>query len=264
VMEGQCQHGVRACLLLSMTVMGANRVLWIRIDPRKVDRDLMGSIGHELQHALEVLSHSSIRSGSAMTLLYNKEGSKEGGHFETDAAIKAGNAVRDELGQAAPPGSTDRASDSRVRTSNRRIAALVHKGAARSPTFKRLIAAIEQSDGLIYLSEGSCGTGMQACLLMLLDQAGPNRMLRIRLTAKRHDDDTIGSIGHELSHAVEVLSDENVKSTKDMFVLYQRIGLDPPASWLQSRTRFRFETAAAITTGNAIREELSRNQTKAQ
>ena len=97
VMEGQCQHGVRACLLLSMMVMGANRVLWIRIDPRKMDRDLMGSIGHELQHALEVLSHSSIRSGSAMTLLYKKEGSKEGDHFETDAAVKAGNAVRAEL-----------------------------------------------------------------------------------------------------------------------------------------------------------------------
>ena len=97
VMEGQCQHGVRACLILSMTVMGTNRVLWILIDPRKVDRDLMGSIGHELQHALEVLGHSSIRSGSAMTLLYKKEGSKEGDHFETDAAIKAGNAVRAEL-----------------------------------------------------------------------------------------------------------------------------------------------------------------------
>src|SRR5262245_38104949 len=49
VREGQCPHGVRACLLLAMTVMGANRVLWIVVDPRKEDRDLMGSIGHELQ-----------------------------------------------------------------------------------------------------------------------------------------------------------------------------------------------------------------------
>lgn len=97
VVEGQCQRGLRACLLLDMSVMGPNRVLWIHIDPRKMDRDLMGSIGHELQHALEVLSHSTIRSGSAMTLLYHKEGSKEGGHFETDAAIKAGHAVRAEL-----------------------------------------------------------------------------------------------------------------------------------------------------------------------
>jgi len=36
-----------------------------------------------------------------MTLLYKKEGSYEGGHFETDAAIKAGNAVRAELRQGA-------------------------------------------------------------------------------------------------------------------------------------------------------------------
>ena len=97
VLEGHCKRGLRACLILDMSVMGANRVLWIRIDPRKTDRDLMGSIGHELQHALEVLSHASITSGSAMILLYNKEGSQEGGHFETDAAIKAGRAVRAEL-----------------------------------------------------------------------------------------------------------------------------------------------------------------------
>ena len=97
VLEGHCKRGLRACLILDMSVMGPNRVLWIRIDPRKMDRDLMGSMGHELQHALEVLSHASIRSGSAMILLYNKEGSKEGGHFETDAAIKLGRAVRAEL-----------------------------------------------------------------------------------------------------------------------------------------------------------------------
>jgi hypothetical protein len=36
-----------------------------------------------------------------MTLLYRKEGSKEGAHFETDAAIKAGNAVRAELRESA-------------------------------------------------------------------------------------------------------------------------------------------------------------------
>jgi hypothetical protein len=130
VMEGQCQQGVRACLLLSMTVTGANRVLWIRIDPRKMDRDLMGSIGHELQHALEVLSHSSIRSGRAMTLLYKKEGSKEGGHFETDAAIKAGNAVRAELRErAAARAATDAAAltnaSSHVRSDSPAIASLI-------------------------------------------------------------------------------------------------------------------------------------------
>jgi hypothetical protein len=104
VAEGECGHGVRACLLLTMTVMGPNRVLRILVDPRKVDCDLMGSIGHELQHAVEVLSHLSIRSGSAMTLLYNKEGDKSGRRFETDAAIRAGNAVRADLRESPAAG----------------------------------------------------------------------------------------------------------------------------------------------------------------
>jgi hypothetical protein len=97
VAEGACGHGVRACLLITMTLMGPNRLLRILVDPLKMDDDLMGSIGHELQHAVEVLSHRNIRSGSAMTLLYNKEGHKYSGRFETDAAVKAGNAVRAEL-----------------------------------------------------------------------------------------------------------------------------------------------------------------------
>ena len=101
VAEGQCGHGVSACLLLTMTLMGPNRVLRILVDPGREDCEVMGLIGHELQHAVEVLSHRTIRSGSAMTLLYEKEGSKKGGLFETDAAIKAGNAVRAELGESA-------------------------------------------------------------------------------------------------------------------------------------------------------------------
>ena len=51
-------------------------MLRILVDPRRIDGDLMASIGHELQHAVEVLSDRAIRSSSAMTLLYNKEGDK--------------------------------------------------------------------------------------------------------------------------------------------------------------------------------------------
>jgi len=97
VAEGQCGHGVRACLLLTMTTMGENRVLRILVDPRKSDPDLMGSIGHELQHAMEVLSHHSVRSYSAMILLFKKACDGCGRRFETDAAIAAGVAVRREL-----------------------------------------------------------------------------------------------------------------------------------------------------------------------
>ncbi len=101
VSEGQCGHKVRACLSSTMTMAGPNRVLRILIDPRKVDLEVMGSIGHELQHAVEVLSHHNIRSGGAMTSLYLlNSGCHCGDRFETYAAIVAGNAVRTELRDA--------------------------------------------------------------------------------------------------------------------------------------------------------------------
>jgi hypothetical protein len=102
VAEGQCGHGVQACLLDTMTIAGPNRVLRILVDPRKADRDLMGSIGHELQHAVEVLSHRSVRNYSAMILLYKEMCGGCGRRFETDAAIEAGIDVRAELKKSAP------------------------------------------------------------------------------------------------------------------------------------------------------------------
>lgn len=56
VEEGQCGHGVRACFV-AVTKAGANRMLRVKVDTRKADWDLMGSIGHELRHTIEVLNN---------------------------------------------------------------------------------------------------------------------------------------------------------------------------------------------------------------
>jgi hypothetical protein len=101
VAEGECGHGVHACLLFTITMAGPNRVLWILVDPQKSDRDLMASIGHELQHAVEVLSNRTINSGRAMYLLYFEKCHGCGGAIETYAAIRAGTAVREELQKSA-------------------------------------------------------------------------------------------------------------------------------------------------------------------
>jgi hypothetical protein len=101
VVEGDCGSGVRACLLLTMTMMGVHRVLRVLVDRRAADRDLMASIGHELQHAIEVLSYPSVRSSSQMILLYRRICDVCGPFFETNAAVRVGNAVRDELPESA-------------------------------------------------------------------------------------------------------------------------------------------------------------------
>ncbi len=101
VAEGQCGHGVRACLLITMTIAGPHRLLRILVDPRKADRDFMGPIGHELQHPVEVLSNRTVRSDSEIILLYHRAGDEWTHQFETEAAIRAGVAVRGELQESA-------------------------------------------------------------------------------------------------------------------------------------------------------------------
>ena len=76
-------------------------MLRILIDPGKTGPEAMRSIGHELQHAVEVLSNPTVRSLGQMYQLYDRICNQCGGRFETDAAILAGEAVRDELQKSA-------------------------------------------------------------------------------------------------------------------------------------------------------------------
>jgi hypothetical protein len=71
---------------------------------------------------------------------------------------------------------------------------------------------------------------------MQIDLAGPNRMLRIRIPSGKKDLDTAASLAHELQHAVEILSDKRVRTTSDLFALYQRVALDPPSTSSTSNT----------------------------
>lgn len=107
IREGRCGPWVRACLLHAMTIAGPNRMLFILVDARASDRDLMGSIGHELQHAVEVLSNRQVRTGLAMTMLFKHMCKFCGDQLETDAAVQAGNAVREELRKSAAAASRE-------------------------------------------------------------------------------------------------------------------------------------------------------------
>jgi hypothetical protein len=64
-----CRHGVRSCLSLTVVTVAGVRLLRVVVDPRRSPWDLMESIGHELQHAAEVLAKPSLttpRSGMAV------------------------------------------------------------------------------------------------------------------------------------------------------------------------------------------------------
>ena len=135
----------------------------------------------------------------------------------------------------------------RVRAENPLLSAAIARGAERSPTFRRLIEAIDATDGLVYVLEGRCGQGVRACLHMSLELSGQNRLLRILVNPRRAPGcELIGSIGHELQHALEALSNPNVRTSFGLSSFFHRIGPEGPR---------RFETPEAIQVGLTVEKE---------
>jgi len=153
-------------------------------------------------------------------------------------------------GRPASATGADDASIGRVRSTSLAITALIREAGERSKTFRGLVAAINASDGIVYVEEGICGHGVRACLVTVI-AAGSNRILRVKVdTRKAADSNLMWLIGHELRHTLEVLSDRTVKSQVDMYFLYGQTGR-------QQNGGRAFETAAATEAGEAIRAELT-------
>jgi hypothetical protein len=100
VNEGTCGRGARACFKHQVVIAGPNRILHILVDSRRPDWDLMGAVGHELRHAIEILGNPLITSDAAMRAFYKQNGVELNGVLETRAAIAAGADIRSELRKA--------------------------------------------------------------------------------------------------------------------------------------------------------------------
>jgi hypothetical protein len=100
IQRGPCR-GATACLLTYLEVSGPNRLLRIHVDPRRSGERLMESLGHEFQHAVEVLG-SSARSSAGMYHFFNQQAHayRIGGRFETRDAMQTGLAVSREVALA--------------------------------------------------------------------------------------------------------------------------------------------------------------------
>ena len=97
VEAGDCGHGVRACFV-SVNAAGLHRYMRVVVDTRKADWDLMGSIGHELRHTIEIIGAPNVRDDASKQLFYLQAGTRGTSTArETQAAVDAGNTVRDEV-----------------------------------------------------------------------------------------------------------------------------------------------------------------------
>jgi hypothetical protein len=145
--------------------------------------------------------------------------------------------------QALAPGSP------RVRASDPIIAEAIEQAAAQSPTFNQLVTAITTTNGIVYVHFGECGRNVRACLLLGITQAGSNRILHIKVDRRRRGQDLMVVIGHELSHAVELLNEPTVVDATTAQNFYRRNA---------AIEKYSFETEAAIEIELKIDKELRR------
>jgi hypothetical protein len=96
---GMCGHSVRACLKMWMETSASCRFLRVAIDRRKGDSDeqVMASMAHELQHAIEALSEPGITDGRSLYNFFGRLAPTSGDRFETPGALRAGDDVQHEL-----------------------------------------------------------------------------------------------------------------------------------------------------------------------
>jgi hypothetical protein len=143
-----------------------------------------------------------------------------------------------------------------VRSSNSSILALIARAKEQSATFRGLVDTISTTDGIVYVEAGRCRYS-RACLTGV-STAGVFRMLWVTIDTRRVDSELIASIGHELQHAIEILSNPDVRSTAAMYIFYSRFARRVGTG------RGAWETTAAMKVGNAVRTEIQafESQTK--
>jgi hypothetical protein len=97
VEEGECRHHLRSCLPPVVTATADVRMLRVLVDARQGDWQVMSDIGHELQHALEVLREPRVRTSDGLFFFLHPSAFVTRDVLETADAVKAEEAVKSEV-----------------------------------------------------------------------------------------------------------------------------------------------------------------------
>jgi hypothetical protein len=157
-----------------------------------------------------------------------------------------GTAVTQPLGDETP------ADMSRVRSRHQALRAMITTATEQSLTFRGMVDTINASDGIVYVEPGVCTHGVRACLVKVTS-AGRYRSVFVKVDIERADRALMAAIGHELRHAIEVLSDPRVTDRGSMYIFYKR-------NRDRAGTSTAFETKAAIEAGEAVADEIRQFQ----
>jgi hypothetical protein len=114
---------------------------------------------------------------------------------------------------------------SRVRALDEAVGELFWLGYRQSPTFRRVVQALERSDVIAHLQMGAIGRFEAAGVTRFAGRRGGQRYVRIVVTESRRPQSTsVAVLGHELYHALEVAQARWVVDAASYQNLYEQIG----------------------------------------
>jgi predicted Zn-dependent protease len=135
----------------------------------------------------------------------------------------------------------DRQTGPHVRTQDPQLAKVIRQGLDQSPTLRDLVHRIDGLPGFVYVVWSRCGTRLwepDTCQDHRIGGSEGIRFLRVNIYPGASGERLLALIAHELQHALEVLSHDNVTSQKEVVTLYERIGI-------KRRAADNYETEAA-------------------
>lgn len=139
-----------------------------------------------------------------------------------------------------------------IRTTDRRLRALLDEGLRISPTLRALVARLTASDVVVYLRCHGPTEPIGGGRLTFVSSAGGLRYVVVRMTRLSRAQQ-IAIMAHELQHAVEIADTPAIVDGQSLVREYHRIGYVNAASALPG---IAFDTRAAVHAGEQVLKEL--------
>ena len=154
------------------------------------------------------------------------------------------------------PLSTEQSPERHVRTTEPEIQALIDKATERSATFRSLIAALNDSDVIVYVETSvTRAARLRGYIVHRIVAQGNHRYVRLRVNPNGAEEQRIGVIAHELHHALEIARAPNVGRSETVEELFAAIGFT-----FGTRCADCYETTEAMNVERTVREELRANR----
>ena len=140
----------------------------------------------------------------------------------------------------------------RIRPYDGRVAAALVDGLRRSPTLRAMVDQIEQGDVIVYLeTRDSLRKDHLAGVLTWLTATPAFRYVRVSINPELPRNTAIATLGHELQHVLEVVSDPSIVSSASMEAFYQRNGIS------MRRNTNGWDSLRARDVGDDVRRDLN-------